>query len=254
MWDAQTAAYKAHPCHEVGSSKGRGHRSLSVLYDKYQHLFSLVHHHHPCGETSWPGQGLSTSRYTSQCPFIYCTLNCPWMNHPSLKSRLSSQVSQAPEKGQLLVNTTTRCHHVCASPWDRGIWGLLLCWASQGPLSRIEVLLSGLSWVEVLLFGLPLHSAMSQNTENNQGCCISGHAKQPLLNYSARTESVGTSWERCQGCSYGEGEARHPVTACWVCSGSVLLLQCCKDLSFTLCLTNCRQHKNEERAENNHRK
>lgn len=45
------------------AARGRGSRSLSVIYNKYQHLFSLVHHHHPWGETNWPGQGVPTSRH-----------------------------------------------------------------------------------------------------------------------------------------------------------------------------------------------
>lgn len=83
------------------AARRRGSRSLSVVYDKYQHLFSLVHHHHPWGETNWPGHGLPTPRHPSQSLFTYCTLNSHWMSHPPLKSGLSSQISQALEKGQL---------------------------------------------------------------------------------------------------------------------------------------------------------
>lgn len=168
LGDARTAAFKAHPCHEAGSSKRQREQKpfchiwqISASFLSGSPLLSLRR-----DQLTWTGSPHIQAPLPTQCLFTYCTLNSHWMNHPPLKSGLSSQISQALEKGQLLLNTTARCHHVCASPWDRGFWGLLLCWAPQGPLSRLEVLLSGLSWVDLLLFGLSLNSAMSQKSNH----------------------------------------------------------------------------------------
>lgn len=114
-----------------------------------------------------------------------------------------------------LLTTTARCQHI----WARGFRDLLLCWASRRPLSRGTYSLDDhqtQQWVR------------SQIAENNCGCCISGCAKQPPLNYRVKRERVGTSQERCQGCGCGQRGSRAPE------HGALGLVQFCATSSVLL--------------------
>lgn len=117
----------------------------------------------------------------------------------------------------MLLVATARCHHICVRPWARGFQSLLLCWTSWTPLSRS-------------IYSLDHHQTQqwvrNQITENNWGCCISGHAKQPTINYSVKTKCRHFPGEVAVLQLWGRAEARHPTMARWVLSCSVLLLQC----------------------------
>lgn len=145
------------------------------------------------------------------------------MSHPPLKSGQSSQISQVLEKGQLceVAYYHSQVPPCLCQPLGQRVLGspAVLGWASQGPLSRVTYSLDH-HWTQQWV--------RSQIAENNRGCCISGRAKQPPLNYSVKAESVGTSRERWQGCSCGKRGSQAPD------HGALGLVQICATSSVLL--------------------
>lgn len=133
----------------------------------------------------------------------------------------------------MVLVATARYPHTWVRPWTRGFQSLQLCWTSWRPLGRGTYTLDHhqtQQWVR------------NRITENNWGCCISGRAKQPTINYNVKTKHRNLPGEvaRLQLWEVGKPGIQphhagpHPVL-CYFFSAATIWL--------TLCLAKCRHWK-----------
>lgn len=145
----------------------------------------------------------------------------------------------------MLLVATARYHHTWVRPWTRGFQSLLLCWTSGRPLGRSTYTLDHhqtQQWVR------------NQITENNWGCCISGRAKQPTINYNVKTkhrslpgEVAGLQlWEVGKPGIQPRHAGPRPVLCYFFSAATIWLVLCV--------WPNADTEKNGAKAENNHRK